>query len=132
MNDTRKLEALRALYARLPKLACQRRCQECCGPVTMTRLEMRQLAAGRPEVKFDRAACETEGGFRLGMVYLLDYPVCPFLKEGACSAYDRRPFICRLWGLTEKLRCPHGCQPERVVTEREAHDLIREATLLGF
>jgi len=59
MNDTAKYQALQALYARLPKLECQRKCQECCGPVTMTRLEMRQLTRANPKLKWrlDKPDC---------------------------------------------------------------------------
>jgi hypothetical protein len=28
-----------------------------------------------------------------------------------CKIYAVRPLICRIWGLTEKLRCPYGCVP---------------------
>jgi hypothetical protein len=132
MNDTRKWQAFLALCERLPKLQCRRLCQACCGPLALTRLEMRHLAVGHSQVKFARDACETESGLKLGMVYTLNYPVCPFLKDGACTVYERRPFVCRIWGLTELLHCPHGCQPDRVLTEREVHEFFCEVTALGF
>jgi hypothetical protein len=34
---------------------------------------------------------------------------------------------CRIWGTTKKLACPHGCIPERWLSDEEAGDLLREA-----
>lgn len=97
---------MEALYAQLPKIECQRKCQECCGPVMMTRLEARRLL----EVKCDTVPLKIGMGFfpRRSTNAL----VCPLLKNGECSVYSRRPAICRLWGLTEELRCPFGCEPD--------------------
>jgi len=45
---------------------------------------------------------------------------CPALDEGRCTVYERRPSICRLWGVVESLACPHGCRPEpRALTDQE-------------
>jgi hypothetical protein len=30
---------------------------------------------------------------------------------GTCAVYDVPPMICRLWGIAEAMRCPHGCRP---------------------
>jgi hypothetical protein len=42
MNNTSKLAALEAIYALLPKIECQRKCQECYND-QMTRLEAKRL-----------------------------------------------------------------------------------------
>lgn len=38
---------------------------------------------------------------------------CQHLDGDRCGVYDRRPMLCRLWGATEELPCPYGCQPDR-------------------
>lgn len=50
---------------------------------------------------------------------------CPMLSPtGKCTVYTVRPFICRLWGATPTLQCPHGCKPERWLTTEEAHEIF--------
>jgi hypothetical protein len=65
VNDTAKIKALDALYATLPRLDCQKKCSECCGPVTMTRLEAKRInqvaeirtfpTSSRPEARNERS-----------------------------------------------------------------------------
>lgn len=40
---------------------------------------------------------------------------CPHLKKNACGVYDERPLICRLFGTTPQLLCPHGRRPEVMI-----------------
>lgn len=110
MSDS--TDALDRLYAELPTIECQRLCQEACGPIGMTRIEHRRLERGRGEL-----AC-------VGLE-------CPLLVDGACSAYDIRPLICRVFGLSEGLKCPHGCVPSRWLTDEEAFELFRRANAIG-
>jgi Fe-S-cluster containining protein len=38
---------------------------------------------------------------------------CPALSDaGRCTVYDDRPFVCRIYGVTEMLACPYGCEPD--------------------
>lgn len=48
-----------------------------------------------------------------------------------CRAYAVRPTICRMWGLTERMRCPYGCVPERWLTDAEAFRFIARADSIG-
>jgi Fe-S-cluster containining protein len=139
VNDTAKYELMRRLYDGLPKLQCQRRCQACCGRITMTRLELAALTRVDPAIRTRRIKAVTEGGHQVGMVHMLKVPedgprcgTCPLLKDGACSAYEHRPLICRIWGVTIPMTCPHGCRPERYLTEREAFQFLRAAVIIGF
>jgi len=106
-----------ALYSRLPELDCKGLCQECCGPILMSRIEWLRLQerTGMPLEKFQNEAAA-------------DY-ICPFLDrtKGVCSVYDIRPLVCRLWGSTPKASCPHGCQPKRWVEDEEVAELLTEA-----
>jgi Fe-S-cluster containining protein len=60
-----------------------------------------------------------------------DDAVCDYLSEGKCSVYDQRPAICRLFGSTEKLMCPHGCVPDRVLPEIESMKILDEIDKLS-
>ncbi|MDP3767828.1 MAG: hypothetical protein Q8S13_07420, partial [Dehalococcoidia bacterium] len=76
--------AVDALYARLPTIACRRRCQESCGPVLMSRGEWARIT--------ERLGYTPEGDASLR---------CPMLVGNHCNVYAIRPLICRLWGLVE-------------------------------
>lgn len=119
-------ERLRALYGRLPKLDCQKLCEDQCGPVPVSRLELEIVT---------RAA-----GGTLPSSGTTD---CPLITEdGCCSVYEDRPMVCRLWGtfywpesvvapgvISEDARgwqCPHGCRPERELTLPEFLALMME------
>jgi hypothetical protein len=56
---------------------------------------------------------------------------CPALVDGRCAAYEDRPTICRLWGATESMHCPHGCTPEGALTQEQSHALIRASAQVG-
>jgi Fe-S-cluster containining protein len=56
---------------------------------------------------------------------------CPALKDGRCSVYEQRPTICRLWGATESMRCPHGCTPANALTQTQSHELLRLSAQVG-
>jgi len=40
---------------------------------------------------------------------------CPHLDTKGCSVYLERPLICRLFGTTPRLPCPHGRRPDEMI-----------------
>jgi Fe-S-cluster containining protein len=40
---------------------------------------------------------------------------CPYLGKNGCEVYAERPLICRLFGTTPKLACPHGKRPDVMI-----------------
>ena len=42
---------------------------------------------------------------------------CPHLGAHGCQVYAERPLICRLFGTTPRLPCPHGLRPELMLDE---------------
>lgn len=110
------LASLEAIYRRIPGIACQRKCQECCGPIPMSEMEYRRSFGQKP-------------------VYLpqIQSPIaidpitgqCPKLgRDGNCMVYESRPAICRLYGVTKAMACPHGCVPKRWLSDAEAHSIL--------
>ncbi len=89
---------LDALYAELPKLNCKGRCSHSCAGVVM--------APG------ERERIQREGGVTLPLFPGGTRPVCPALKDDRCTVHEIRPMMCRLWGIADWMRCPHGCKPE--------------------
>ena len=56
---------------------------------------------------------------------------CPALREGRCTVYDARPAICRLWGATISMPCPHGCTPDNALSKQESDELLALAGRAG-
>ena len=110
-----------AIYARIPKINCQRKCHAFCGPIV-------QLGgyteAERPEV--ERALDIANIAPREGASGLL----CQALTEGDCAIYESRPAICRLWGVSEDMPCPHGCEAERILTKAESDAILNELSAI--
>jgi Fe-S-cluster containining protein len=93
------LAALGVLHAELPALECLGLCEASCGEhVDASHLERRRLLA----VGVDLDAPTPDGA-------------CPALSRafgtGRCRVHEIRPTICRLWGATASMPCPHGCTP---------------------
>ena len=100
------IAALEKLYAELPSFTCQRKCQQSCGVIVMTRLEWVRITRKLGYKPKGKHSC-----------------VCPMLKQGGCSVHAIRPTVCRLYGLLDMplMRCPWGCTPERWLTEQEGY-----------
>lgn len=102
-----KVAAVEALYARLPKIACKGLCYESCGPITYTAIEAKRI-----EKKVHRLP-------------LVDANLtCTLLINQRCAAYAVRPLVCRMFGLVETMRCPHGCAPSRMLTREESFEFF--------
>ena len=109
---------LEELYATLPKIECQRKCNAACGPVVFASVEIANVQAA---------------GHKLPVAqnHLIHGSMtCSALKSGGCSIYEQRPGICRLYGLTKLLECPHGCKPERWLSEAESRKFLKSIEAL--
>lgn len=93
-------KALDRFYRRIPTMTCPPGCFRCCGPIWMSRAERDRL----PETPDDAA----------------NY-MCPFIVDGKCSVYEKRPLICRLFGVSDAspLTCFEGGSAERTLSEEE-------------
>jgi len=98
---TRNHKTLIDLRNNIPQFECIPGCHDCCGPVTASSEEMALLPV--------KSIAEHEAA-------LADYS-CPHLGCNGCEVYTERPLICRLFGTTKKLPCPHGRRPESMVDD---------------
>lgn len=115
--------SLADVYARIPPVACKGLCEDSCGPIAMSVEEdarLQELGVRIPSM-VDKVGVVEGGG---------DY-YCPALADGRCSVYEDRPTICRLWGATESMPCPHGCTPPDALTQQQSHELLRRAAEAG-
>ncbi|CAE6951395.1 MULTISPECIES: YkgJ family cysteine cluster protein [Pseudomonas] len=105
---SRKIDYLRR---QIPSFACIPGCHDCCGPVTASSEEMSRLP--------HKSDAEHEAA--------LEELNCVHLGPNGCQVYDQRPLICRLFGTTPNLPCPHGRGPEVPIEpefEAQVHKLI--------
>jgi hypothetical protein len=98
-------EKLERIYAELPDVPCTGQCHTSCSYIGMSEAEYRRI--------------KRETGIEIEM-YQSPCPALDF--AGRCSIHDLRPLICRLYGATERLRCPWGCKPERWLSDSEVSD----------
>lgn len=91
-------KSLASIYASLPKLDCKGLCAaDCCKVARMIPIEGEHLIE-----KYGRIPLPTEDNFNCSEL----------TADKRCGIYEDRPLICRLWGMTKSMRCPHGCVPE--------------------
>lgn len=105
---TANIQKIRFFRRRIPSFECIPGCHDCCGPVTASSEEMARLPVKSDQ---ERDAALTDLS-------------CPHLGEGGCEVYDERPLICRLFGTTPSLLCPHGRRPQEMIDpliEQEIH-----------
>lgn len=88
---------LRQLYRAVPDMECHVGCLDCC------------LGYAPSMAKEEWMEIKHPGKFPTGKFI----ERCPFLGEKGCEIYNKRPFICRLFGTDDFPGCPHGCKPER-------------------
>lgn len=128
MSNAERLAEMDALLATVPSFKCKPGCADCCGPIQYSRLEFYRCvkASGhsldqvREQIKKNAAR---------------DDHHCPFLnrKSNQCSIYAVRPAICRIFGTTPQLRCPHGYAPEaaEMLSEERSREILAKVKELG-
>lgn len=121
---------VRALWDELPQIRCQGKCHETCGsiPVVDAELPLFKKALKGPlkhTFPIPNPGRQDHNGNTIpeGVLICGDKDLtCPALTEDMrCGIHKDRPLICRLYGLVDndKMRCPHGCIPERWVTDKD-------------
>ena len=111
------MDEVEALYARIPKIECRQKCQEYCGAIVQLGA---YTEAERPEIE---RAIKSAEIVRPAESSPLE---CSALDlHGRCTIYDARPAICRFFGVVEGLECPHGCVPERLLSQDEMNEILK-------
>ena len=96
---------IQKLYDKIPSMECLEGCHECCDN----------------HIQFAPEEGERCGGFPYTS------RECPYLDEkGRCTVHQKRPFVCRIYGNSEIMPCPHGCKGDTTLTAEETMELVRE------
>ncbi len=116
------MTAFPLIYAAVPKIFCKGLCTASCGPIMASTRERSHFEAKTGHAFPDAVSMMQEA------VKTRRVPSCPRLNAiGQCDSYQHRPLICRLWGVVPGMACPHGCHPERIMSESESRALLAEA-----
>ncbi len=79
---------LEELYSALPEIKCPKGCIDCCSQVYMTKGEAKKL-------KLQETSIPIKNDLKCSLCNLTQ----SYAKGSAgCTVYDKRPFICRLFG----------------------------------
>ena len=105
MNRKRRSK-LERIYDKIPAIKCKGLCFITCGELGLSKGEFVQLT------KVTGKAPKVING------------ECNYLVDNKCTVYKDRPSVCRLYGVVENMRCPYGCEAERILTEREARAIM--------
>lgn len=120
-------QILQTVYDQLPELDCKRQCGKACTMVPAHPLEILEI-----EKLTGRKVKTISGGASMSYKnYVILKPragnvECRYFRRNACSIYEARPLVCRFYGVTEGLRCPFGCKPKKLLTDDEAHAIIKQ------
>lgn len=93
-------EKYKKLYAKIPSSKCRKGCFRCCTNMVQYTPEEEKAMGG----------------------YAFD-GICSHLKDGKCTVYEVRPFVCRLYGVSTMLQCEE-CSPEKLLNETETNELV--------
>ena len=99
-------QTIEEVYGLLPEVTCKGLCTNSCSLVPIYQGEaiaMKEAGITPPSYSPDL--------------------VCDKLKEGRCSIYEHRPFVCRVFGVSRRLVCPFGCKPSTVLTKTQEDSL---------
>lgn len=117
-----KFQQLQVIYDRIPKMKdCKGLCEDTCTVIPCSPFEQQRIEkkAGKP-LTFNTLA---PGKIRCSML----------TKDGKCSVYNVRPFICRAWGTVDHpyMRCEHGCVPERWLSNKEFMSFLMQVEIIA-
>jgi len=109
----------------IPEFKCKDGCIDCCGVVPFTSAEKARASLLQPLVDWTDI-----GNGNWIPTGAFSNMTCPFSKTGGCQIYDDRPMICRRFGSVDSplLTCPHGCGPEKKLTNAQASNALAEAS----
>lgn len=108
---TPNIRIVRFLRRHIPSFECIPGCHDCCGPVTASSEEVARLPI-KSNAAHDAALAELN---------------CVYLGKQGCEVYAERPLICRVFGTTPKLACPHGKHPDVMIEPAIAQQIEQYA-----
>lgn len=108
---------LQELYDMIPEFKCKKGCHECCGMISWLAIEEEPIRIFMKEhnIKYVRWGIDD---------YLQNQLLCPYLKGDKCIIYEVRPLVCRLYGNSPDLPCPHA--KEQKLSKQKTDIIMRK------
>lgn len=113
------------IYSKIPEIDCQGLCYDQCTLIIAHPAELNNIGFN-PHFK-TLEDCKV-------LVHLIKQDwyhndgclTCPMLDSNKrCKIYDKRPLVCRLYGVVEGMECRFGCKPKtRYLTDKEGRELM--------
>lgn len=91
---------IKELYEKISASICKSGCSKCC----------------RDIIQFSPSEEKSMGGYEWN-------GQCSHLFHGRCTIYNKRPFLCRIFGTSELLQC-ENCKPEKYLSEEETVKIL--------
>lgn len=128
LSEAEEKRKLKKIYRRIEAIGpmqCIEGCHDCCGPVYFSRLELKRapLLTKNIEALTELLVMNT------GIEWNFNCATCAYVQaDGKCGIYKDRPFVCRIFAMTEEpmLKCPHGRGPVNPMSIEETHALTAE------
>lgn len=96
------------LYKMIPKFECIKGCNECCGPVPIIQQEAKNLNLKTCMLPFAHKSLN-----------------CKYSSKQGCTIYEKRPLLCRLFGVVQKMACPYGGKPEKLLSQEQENQILK-------
>ena len=110
------------IYDHLPPISCKKLCHDNCSIVPVSKVEAAQISRVTGRAIDEPVAMS---GFVQLPVVKSKNAHCGFLdKRRTCSIHSFRPLLCRLYGIDQKMKCPHGCVPKQFIEENKGTELF--------
>jgi len=122
------IKNLEEIYAKIPGIECKG-CAECCGPTIWSNIEYLYIKRyldknNMQEKKYDDKFMSNLTSLKIANL------TCPYLIDKKCSIYPVRPFICRIFGVVNKLKCPQLNLPP-LLSEEVVKQMFEEINLIS-
>jgi Fe-S-cluster containining protein len=129
LNDIEK--KLEAIYAKIPKLPCLRKCTGACGIIPLHKVELERILR-YSKMRRDCVPVTPFPGQKNVLLMANKDGMCPFLNYNGCTVYEVRPTMCRLWGVVDNrlMQCKFGCVPEHFMTDQESRSVLKQVEAL--
>lgn len=121
---------LKKIYKKIPKIACKGLCHNQCTIIAVSKIEREMIEKRLNFDPFIEVIMHDDnfGDSRQSLTKAAPENIrCPMLDaNNRCSIYDIRPFLCRIFGVINGLKCDHGCEVESYISQKDATRLLIE------
>lgn len=103
------MSKINRIYREIPAVNnCKKNCNKCCGAVPISPEEAENLGISGATI-----------------TPTADNGTCLYSTDKGCSVYEKRPFLCRIFGASEnhRLKCHFGASAKKPLTKKQTERL---------